>query len=99
MIHSRTFILYESVEIKGEKKYYVTGYISTGDLDLVNDIVTKTCMEDMVTQLQLEIDSSLRNFLREHAEQDGTSVESLIIRLIERYRRDEDESRVITRQV
>lgn len=44
----------------------------------------------MVTKLQLEIDSALHNFLREHAEQDGTSIEGLIIRLIERYKRDTD---------
>jgi len=32
------------------KEYFVEGYISTGDMDLVNDIVTKSCMDDMMTQ-------------------------------------------------
>jgi len=39
------------IEVKGEKKYYVTGYISTKDLDLVNDIVTPEALEDMAEQL------------------------------------------------
>ena len=42
---------------------------------------------DMVKRLQLEIDSSLHNFLRQHAEQDGTSIEGLIVRLIEKYKK------------
>ena len=45
---------------------------------------------DMVTKLQLEIDSALHGFLKEHAKQDGVSVESLIVRLIERYKREID---------
>jgi len=35
--------------LKG-KEYFVEGYISTGDLDLVNDIVTKSCMDSMLSQ-------------------------------------------------
>ncbi len=54
---------------------------------------------DMVTQLQLEIDSTVHKFLKEHAKQDGVSVEGLVIRLIERYRRDTDAPGVITRQI
>ncbi|MFC1715487.1 sigma-70 family RNA polymerase sigma factor [Candidatus Poribacteria bacterium] len=54
---------------------------------------------DMVTKLQLEIDSTVHKFLKEHAKQDGVSIEGLIIRLIERYRRNADTSGVITRQV
>jgi len=45
---------------------------------------------DMVTKLQLEISSTLHNFLEEHAKQDDMSVEALIIRLIERYKKDID---------
>lgn len=46
-------IAYEEVETKdGKKSFYVTGYISTPDLDLVNDVVTKACMIDMVAQLR-----------------------------------------------
>ena len=41
---------HKSVDTKSGKKYYVEGYISTGDLDLVNDIVTKGCMDDMTEQ-------------------------------------------------
>jgi len=54
---------------------------------------------DMVTKLQIEIDSTVHKFLKEHAKQDGVSVEGLIIRLIERYRRDADTSGVVTRQI
>ncbi len=54
---------------------------------------------DMVTKLQLEIDSAVHSFLKEHAKQDGLSVEGLIIRLIERYRRDVDASGAMTRLV
>lgn len=43
---------YEVVETKEGKKYYISGYISTYDRDLVNDIVTPTCMKDMLDQLQ-----------------------------------------------
>lgn len=40
-----------SVETKEEKEhFYVEGYASTADLDLVNDIVTKEAMEDMAAQ-------------------------------------------------
>jgi len=43
----------EPVEIKAEKgEYIVEGYISTGDMDLVNDIVTKSGMDDMLSQLK-----------------------------------------------
>ena len=43
-----------SVETKdnGEKSYYVTGHISTADMDLVNDIVTDKCMDDMLVQIK-----------------------------------------------
>ena len=53
----------------------------------------------MVTQLQLEIDSTIHRFLKEHAKQDGMSVEGLIIRLIERYKRDTDSPEVALRKV
>lgn len=38
-----------AVGTKG-KEYFVEGYISTGDIDLVNDIVTKDCMNSMLNQ-------------------------------------------------
>ena len=42
----------DSIEIKTEDgNDYVIGYASTEDLDLVNDIVTKACMEDMSAQM------------------------------------------------
>lgn len=40
------------VETKEGMKYYVTGYISTSDLDLTNDIVTPECLKDMVSQIE-----------------------------------------------
>ncbi len=54
---------------------------------------------DMVTKLQLEIDSTVHKFLKEHAKQNGVSIEGLIIRLIERYKRDIDKPEVTVRQV
>ncbi|MFC1715486.1 sigma-70 family RNA polymerase sigma factor [Candidatus Poribacteria bacterium] len=54
---------------------------------------------DMVTKLQLEIDSTVHKFLKEHAKQNGVSVEGLIIRLIDRYRRDVDATGAIARQI
>ena len=42
---------YEVVDVKGGKKYYVTGYISTKDRDLVDDIVTEKGLDGMLKQL------------------------------------------------
>ena len=39
------------VEVKGEEKVYMEGLLSTSDLDLVNDIVTKNCLESMKNQI------------------------------------------------
>ena len=41
---------YKAVNGPKGREYYVEGHISTGDLDLVNDIVTKNCMESMDSQ-------------------------------------------------
>ena len=41
------------IELKQEgENFFVEGYISTSDLDLVNDIVTKTCILDMAEQMK-----------------------------------------------
>jgi HK97 family phage prohead protease len=41
------------LELKAEgENFFVEGYISTSDLDLVNDIVTKACMLDMAEQMK-----------------------------------------------
>ena len=53
----------------------------------------------MVTQLQLEIDSTVHKFLKERAKQDGVSIEALIVRLVERYIRDIGKPEVAVRQV
>ena len=53
----------------------------------------------MVTKLQLEIDSTVHKFLKEHAKQNGVSIEGLIIRLIERYKRDIDSPEMAVRMV
>ena len=43
----------EPIELKEEgNDFYVEGYISTSDLDLVNDIVTKGCIMDMAEQMK-----------------------------------------------
>jgi len=52
----KPFIFYtDKVNFKSEdtakgKNYWVEGYISTHDMDLVNDIVTKSCMDSMLNQ-------------------------------------------------
>jgi hypothetical protein len=48
------FLLWsEPFEVKSDGgKYYVKGYISCEGIDLVNDYVTKECLEDMVTQIK-----------------------------------------------
>lgn len=42
---------YHSVEAKGEKKHYVTGYISTKDRDIYDDIVTEKGLNSMLEQI------------------------------------------------
>jgi flagellar biosynthesis GTPase FlhF len=41
------------IELKEEgKDFFVEGYVSTSDLDLVNDVVTKSCILDMAEQMK-----------------------------------------------
>lgn len=43
----------EPIELKSEgEDFFVEGYISTSDIDLVNDIVTKGCIQDMADQMR-----------------------------------------------
>lgn len=43
----------DSLELKSEgENFFVEGYISTSDVDLVNDIVTKNCLMDMAEQMK-----------------------------------------------
>lgn len=43
----------DPIELKSEgENFFVEGYISTSDLDLVNDIVTKSCLMDMAEQMK-----------------------------------------------
>jgi len=41
----------EVVETKAGKDYYVTGYAATDEIDLVNDMVTKEAMQEMLGQI------------------------------------------------
>lgn len=43
---------FSETEVKGVKEYIISGYISTPNLDLANDIITKSAMDDMVTQIK-----------------------------------------------
>lgn len=43
---------FSETEVKGVKEYTISGYISTSSLDLADDVVTKSCMEDMVVQIK-----------------------------------------------
>lgn len=42
----------EQVEVKGKTKYYITGYISTKDRDVYDDIVTEEGLSGMLKQIQ-----------------------------------------------
>ena len=44
-------IFYKSEDSNGKKSYYVEGYISTGEQDLYNDIVTEEAMQSMLKQI------------------------------------------------
>ena len=54
--HNNEFVFYsdklsyKTTTVGKEKEYFIEGHISTGDIDLVNDIVTKSCMDSMITQ-------------------------------------------------
>lgn len=43
---------YTAIETKGKSQYYVSGYITTPDMDLYNDVVTENCMKSMLTQIK-----------------------------------------------
>lgn len=43
---------FEEIQTKGGNEHYITGYISTYDKDMVNDIVTPACMSDMLEQMK-----------------------------------------------
>ena len=45
-------VICSTIESKGGKKHYVTGYISTKDRDLLNDIVTDSALSEMLGQIQ-----------------------------------------------
>jgi len=42
---------YEQTETKGGKDYFITGYISTKDRDLVNDVVSEEALSSMLGQI------------------------------------------------
>lgn len=45
-------IAFARVETKSGESFYIEGYISTGEKDLYNDVITRAAMEDMVAQLK-----------------------------------------------
>ena len=53
----------EPLEFKSQDgNYYFSGYLSTFDLDLVNDIVTPQCMNDMLEQVKMGMNGVMRSF-------------------------------------
>ena len=51
------------LEFKSEGgNYYFSGYLSTFDLDLVKDIVSTDCMEDMLEQIKMGMNGTIRSF-------------------------------------
>lgn len=71
---------FTEVDEKGEKQYYVEGYISTTEKDLVNDVVTDEALDDMLEQIRehnIKID-------KEHEAWNGeTDVEKIKAKTIE----------------
>lgn len=45
-------IEHQAVGLKGEREYYVTGYISTDEIDRANEVVTREAMNEMVAQIK-----------------------------------------------
>ena len=43
---------FDTVELKGEKQAYVTGYISVPEVDLYNDLVTMNAMNSLLKQIE-----------------------------------------------
>lgn len=56
------FVFSELLEFKAEEgKYYFKGYLSTFDVDLVNDLVTPDCMKDMLNQINAGVGGFVRS--------------------------------------
>jgi len=75
------FIHSNSLEAKAvDKKYFVEGYVATGDLDLGNDVITKGCIDSIFNQFEkksLKLDfehESLRGATRLDAEANLTKM-------------------------
>lgn len=43
---------FQEIETKGEKEFYISGYISTKSLDKFNDTITDDCLNDMLVQVK-----------------------------------------------
>lgn len=59
-------------EIKGEKRYYIEGFITTSDQDSANDVVTRQAQEDMLLQIRdraITMDVDHEEFLDENGNQ------------------------------
>jgi len=53
----------EPLEFKSENgNYYFSGYLSTFDKDLTDDIVTTSCMDDMLSQIKMGMNGTIRSF-------------------------------------
>lgn len=65
--------IFVSNEFKSTDGEQIEGYISTGDKDLVNDIVTPNCMVDMLKQLQdrnIKLDIEHESFIGDGVERE-----------------------------
>jgi len=43
---------YEAIEVKGETSHYVSGFATTTDIDIANELVTEKCMKSILGQIQ-----------------------------------------------
>jgi len=89
------------IEIKGEEHLFVEGDISTNDLDLVNDIMTKGCQESMQKQIMegsLKLDLEHEAFRGEtHEEKEINKTKIPAGKLIDSTVKDLGEDRFSTR--
>lgn len=72
---------FTTVGTKGDKTYYVTGYISTGDVDRYNEVVSDKAMDEMLDQLKggnIKLDVEHSTFTGENEIPIGRIVEAKI---------------------
>jgi HK97 family phage prohead protease len=66
---SQEGLQFSEVEVKGEPKYYVSGFVSTKSIDAYNDVVSDECLQDMCDQIKsgnIKLDFEHETVLKEN---------------------------------